>query len=77
METTFDMTPKEWNELKKMVQRIETAVLGDECAGIDGMVKRVDKHDRQLTNIQRIQWVSVGVVGVIAVGWEILKFIKS
>jgi len=70
------MTQKEYNELIKIIQRIETAVLGDECAGIEGIGKRVDKHDRQLSNIQRIQWISVGVVGVILVGWEILKFIK-
>lgn len=71
------MTNKETADLMVMIRRIETAILGDCEAGVEGMVKKVDRHEKQLQTIQRILWVGTGVVSVIALLWTLFKEFRS
>lgn len=66
------MTEKENNE---MLRRIYLAVCGDEEAGIEGLVKKVERHDKQLNFLQRITWGFAGAFFVITLIYNVLKLI--
>ena len=63
------------HDLKEMVRRIEVAILGDEGAGIEGLVKKVERHDRQLQMIQRMVWIGAGVALVFTIGYNVVKLV--
>lgn len=65
------MNQKEFDELTRMVRRIETALLGDAAAGITGVVNKINRHERQLVMIQHIMWVASGMAAIIGVLWVI------
>ena len=60
--------------IKDQLNRIETAICGDECRGIEGIVKRVDRHDKEIKVVQKLIWMISGGVFVISVLWQI--FVK-
>jgi len=70
------MTDKDFHALKKSVERIETGIFGDEQAGIEGIVKRVNRHEKLLVNIQRIGWGILGASTLISIILGLLKIIK-
>lgn len=51
--------------IKEQLNRIETAICGDECRGIEGIVRRVDRHDKEIKTVQRLVWAVTGGAGVI------------
>lgn len=67
------MTDREMKELKESVKRIETALCGDESAGITGIVKKVFRHEKQITALQRIVWVLTGAVTTLSIVWTVFK----
>ena len=62
----------EIQEIKNQLNRIETAICGDECRGIEGLVKKVDRHEKQLNFHQKAFWMISGGVFVISIIWQIV-----
>jgi len=46
----FGKMTNELENIKISIKRIETAVCGDENAGIEGLAKKVSRHEKLLTN---------------------------
>jgi hypothetical protein len=61
------------NRIEKSVKRIETAVIGDEDAGIEGLAHRVLRHGKSIDGHTRLLWIGSGVIIFIAGIWEIFK----
>lgn len=72
----LQMTGEEFIDLKQSVNRIETAILGDEAAGIEGMVKKVDRHEKMISSGQKIIWLVLGGGTVFTGLLQILKILK-
>lgn len=63
------MNDKEFSDLKSMVERIYTAIVGDKDAGITGLAHKVDRHERQISALNKIVWMLAGaamLVGIIS-----------
>jgi len=60
-------------KIEKSLSRIETAILGDQCAGVEGLVNRVNTHDYKIKNIERMMWTVAGGAAVIIFIVEIWK----
>ena len=73
MENEAPMTSKEAQDLKDMVRRIEVAICGDEAAGITGIIKKVVRHEKQITALQRLVWILTGAVTMLTVIWAVFK----
>ena len=65
----------ELQKLKESVERIELAICGDEKNGIEGIVKKVNKHDKQLTQIQRVSWGIAGAAFLVSLIASIYKLL--
>lgn len=53
-------------EIHNKVERLFTAVCGDECLGVEGVVNKVDRHDRYIENDKKMKWTIAGAVTVIS-----------
>jgi hypothetical protein len=69
----IQLSDDQFTKLQKSVERIELALIGDECAGIEGLIKRVERHEKSINNGQKIIWLVLGGGSVITIAWNILK----
>ncbi len=70
--TIENMNQTEFNRLMlEKMNRIETAVCGDEKAGITGVVPKVKQHEKRLNTIERVMWSIGGAVTLLTVIWAI------
>ena len=66
------MTPKEQKDLVDDVRTIKMAIIGDKTAGIEGLVKRTDRHEKQLSTLQKVGWGIGGATFLMSIIWAIL-----
>jgi hypothetical protein len=53
-------------DIHDKVNRLYTAVCGDECLGVEGTIKKVDRHERYIENDKKMKWTIAGGVAVIS-----------
>jgi hypothetical protein len=64
------------DSIDQSVKNIETALIGSEKIGLEGMVSRVNKHEKSIQSMNRIIWIGTGCAGLIVVLWEVIKVIR-
>ncbi|MFA5301001.1 MAG: hypothetical protein WC389_22640 [Lutibacter sp.] len=72
----FENMTKEYEELKDMIKRIELAVCGDEKTGVEGLVRRVSRHDEKIRIGERIAWAFGGMIALISASLTIIAALK-
>jgi len=72
----IELMEKHLVAIKDSSRRVEIAILGDEEAGVEGLVKRVGRHEKAINTGRRILWSIFGGGAVIVFLWEIIKEIK-
>ncbi len=73
-ETNNDMNQTEFNRLMlEKMNRVETALCGDEAAGITGIVKKVVRHEKKLAWMERMVWSIGGAVTLLTILWAVFS----
>jgi len=57
------------SEVHESQKRIEMAMFGDPEAKIDGLVHKVERHEKKVNRHEKLIWVVSGFVAA----WEIIK----
>jgi hypothetical protein len=70
------------DQLNEKVDRITTALLGDEKMGVEGLVSKVKKHEDELGEYDKLKHKGAGILAAVAVAAGIVvhaieKFIES
>ena len=60
----MEATQRQHDESSKTLRNLSVAVIGDEELGVPGMVKRVDKLEKQEANRKKRDWVIFGAASV-------------
>jgi hypothetical protein len=73
-ENQKQMSQTEFNQLMlEKMNRIETALCGDEKAGITGVVPKLKRHEKKLLVIERAMWSIGGAVTLLTVLWAVFS----
>lgn len=77
VETRLESIECQQREMKEVLNRIELAVCGSDKDGIDGLVKKVKKHDDYIEFDKKQKWLIAGgisvltfIIGSIAQIWD-------
>lgn len=66
------MTDKSIKKIEEKVDKMYNALVGDTRLGNEGLVKKVNRHEKFI-NDQRTKWAKIyGGMGVIGVVWTLL-----
>lgn len=66
----------EQKESNKKLDRLYTAVLGDQGANIEGLVQKVEKHDKWITLDKKVKTFGAGIAaasGTTYGFWDVIK----
>lgn len=67
------MNSEEYNVLRSTLEKIESAIIGNQDLGHDGLVKKVAGHEIRLTRVERYIIMMSGASLVIGVFYTIAK----
>jgi chromosome segregation ATPase len=67
---------KKAQQLKEMIQRVELGVCGDEDKGIEGLVKRVESHEKKIKAGEKIIWIVTGAITLISIVGSAISILK-
>lgn len=66
----------EQRDFNKKIERIHTVVFGDKEADIDGLVSKVDKHQKWISLDKKVKLYGAGLATSGATGWAFFDTIK-
>lgn len=69
----YDDMNETLRQLRESNTRIETALMGDEKAGIEGVVKKLGRHDKYISNSKRRTAYYSGFGAAIVAAWEFVR----
>lgn len=57
---------EELRDIKASVQRIETAIIGDEQAGLEGLASKVNKNATYIERDKKMKWYAGGFIAAVS-----------